>query len=192
MTYFLGHTVLRGKKSETCSGTEKTCTESDLPLTKSALPGWMASINQHMKKLGAIDLWTQREFDILANAPTLKGENLWLSDVHFHYFILLFNNQFKSFQRMQQTFLADCATGLKKIKVKEDFIQPVHAADNHWAMVTNIGVPQDEREFTTIAYDSLINMVSKDQCQIREKMKWQAVQLLRPETHGMQLYLFMK
>lgn len=153
------------------------------------LPDWMMKINHQMKKLGAVNTWTEQDFDILTKKSKLEGQNLWLSDSHFHYFTVLFNHQFKSLQKIQDTILADCATGLRKINEKEDFIQPVHAGDHHWAMVTNIGVPPSEREFTIIAYDSLINMTTKDQCQIREKMKWQAVQLLRPETQGNPVFI---
>ncbi len=129
-------------------------------------------------------VWQQEHIDALN--PLATGIQAWLSDVHFLVITGLLKMQFPELNALFPTTLY-LGTGFPCINPSHDFIQPIHAGSDHWAVLTNIFVEKDQRHNTVILYDSMIRMEnnSRTKCIISSAVFWQANQLLHSKGSNM-------
>ncbi len=58
----------------------------------------------------------------------------------------------------------------------------MHSGTDHWAVLTNIGIPDQLKDKEAIVYDSLIQLQGKKSCLVKPAVEWQACQLLKKGT----------
>ena len=135
---------------------------------------WEHDANATMKKLGVTETWTHNEF----SAFTYK-KTMWLTDLHMHYFSVLFQVQFPEMKGMYPTTLYQTSS-YPPINNNETFLQIIHSGGNHWSLLTNYALPERERSDTVQCYDSWVNFLpgSKTKCELKCAAEWQACQLL--------------
>ena len=143
---------------------------SNKPKKSSLLP-WQSIINRNVRLINqTVDQWDAAHFDEFSGTG-------WLGDTHMGYFCALMNKQFpaiKCFEPFDYQILA----GFPSVDGK-DFIQIVHSGTDHWAVLTNLGIPQEKKNKEVILYDSLVQLKGKKSCLVKSAVEWQACQLLR-------------
>ena len=160
-------------KHDTQSSFKKARLEKVLnePSKKGSLLPWQSKINRNMKLVSpAIDQWDAAHF------CTFSGTG-WLGDTHMGYFCALMNKQFPEI-KCYDPFNYQILEGFAPVD-NNRFVQIVHSGTDHWAVLTNCGVPKEKRGTEVILYDSLIQLKGKKSCLVKPAVEWQACQLLK-------------
>ena len=116
-----------------------------------------------------------KDFEVFENS------HAWLADIHMNYGLVLLKNYFGiNIQGFFDTGVYS-TYGFKSINPELDFAQPIHTGSSHWSLLTNIGVPQEERKNTVYYFDSMIKMRpgSMTRAIVPPAVEWQVCQLLR-------------
>ena len=91
----------------------------------------------------------------------------------------MLRKQFPSMEGLYETTVYH-TEGFKPIDYHKDFVQPIHVGSDHWGLLTNISLTNDQKKDTVIYYDSNIhfNRGSKGTWDVPPAVEWQAIQLL--------------
>ena len=146
------------------------------------LDPWMRKSNESLKRLGAKAMLDNADFQILLD-PSLRGTAAFLSDRHIDAASTLLHQQFPTLQGLQHSSLYK-VYGFEAIDPQKDFLQICHAGYEHWVVLTNIGIPQNERSHKIRLYDSLIQLSPgySDRCVERSAIDWQVCQIMRNQS----------
>ncbi len=160
----------------------KPTSTKETQFDKESLESWQIQVNSYFRKhLSPYIPWEKHHFDILEKTDIIGGQ-AWLSDAHM---LLLTGQLQKQHPNVSALFPTTLymSTGFPKIDFCKDFIQPIHAGSDHWAVLTNIFVDPKERHNTVILFDSLVVMEknSRTKCNINPAVFWQAAQLLQKD-----------
>ena len=131
--------------------------------------------NDWYKSRGAKTGFNNSDFEGFNNPSS------WLNDLQIMYGIILLREKFGTkYQGLFDTTLYH-DKGFEAINPLQDFIQPIHTGSSHWSVITNIGVPEIERQQTVIYYDSLVKLKegSKTRVEIPPAVTWQICQLMK-------------
>jgi hypothetical protein len=141
------------------------------------LTDWMVESNAKLHSIGAHTSMTKEHFDMLRDDSTE-----WLTSTHMDYTNALLKKQFPGMQGLNST-LQYQVEGYPQVDPNKDFIQILHGG-NHWAIVSNIFVPQENRHNTVILYDSLISFDGKSLNRPKQNnlFNLQIAQLLRNDS----------
>ena len=143
-------------------------------IKENQLNAWQKLINKNMvKAYPNVDQWNSNHFLDF----TTTG---WLNDTHMEYFCALMRTQFPHII-CHDTFDYQVLAGFPPAKGKK-FIQIVHSGTDHWAVLTNQGVSEENSNSQVIVYDSLVQLQGKTKCLVKPAVEWQACQLLKRGT----------
>ncbi len=164
----------KGKKQETSKDSSSLKHKEEL-----------TEINKYIIAIGVPEEWESKDIDVLKD-DSLKGFEAYLTDKHMTVFHAMLKKKFPHIKGFEHTTVYQ-NVGLSSIAPEDEFIQIVHAGSNHWAVLTNIGINEIEREKTVKLYDSFVSLSrnSNNNVQIPPAIVWQACQLLRkPYVHS--------
>ena len=125
--------------SEPCSQEQKTL---------------VSDLNSGFQQKGLSLEMCQKDLNTLIS-PNVSGTDLWYNDRHVNACHALIKKKFPHLEGLQDIVLARFS-GYSPINPARDFIQVMSSGGDHWVCATNIGVPDSNREYEAILYDSWI------------------------------------